>query len=98
MAVSHPSSFKRSNSTNDNLSIGAYLLIVFLVCSIKLLFLTVPKTSKSKFKSSIAVCLAIHPLIPVNKTLSDIFISYEKDAFQLQVPPCIPFQLQLQPV
>ena len=33
------------NSTNDKLSIGAYLFIVSFVCSIKLLFLTVPKTS-----------------------------------------------------
>ena len=40
-----------------------------------------PKTSKSKFNSSIAVCLAIHPLIPVNKTLSVIFLFNEKDVF-----------------
>ena len=41
----HPSSLKRSNSINDNLSIEAYLLKVFLVWSIKLLSLTVPRTS-----------------------------------------------------
>ena len=33
------------HAPNDKLSIGACLLIVSLVCSIKLSFLTVPKTS-----------------------------------------------------
>ena len=36
-ASTQPSSFKRSNSTNDKLSIGAWWPIVSLVCSIKVL-------------------------------------------------------------
>ena len=41
----------------------------------KVLFLTVPKTSYPAFSNSIAVCFAIHPLIPVNSTLSVIILT-----------------------
>jgi hypothetical protein len=63
--------------------------------TIKLLFLTVPKTSYPLFNNSIVVCFAIHPLTPVTNTFSVILdLSYGKDVSQLQAQPCIPFQPQ----
>ena len=72
--------------STDKLSIGACFLIVSLVCSIKVLFLILPKTPYPAFSNSIAICFAIHPLIPVNNTLSVIiFILLFVISFNLEL-------------